>query len=234
MWWYCVWPWPLGQGQIWHQWIPQMWFPIDAQYISYVYVAPIRCYRPLICDGTAYDIDLKVKVNHGITNGFLRCGFLLMFNTFYMSILLQQGATGYWNVMGLHMTLTIRSRSNMASPMDSSDMASYWCSIHFICLSCSNKVLQATEKWWYCVWPWPLGQRQTWNHQWIPQMWFPIDVQCIPWVCLASIRCYRLLKCDGPTYDIDLKVKVKFDINRFLRCGFLLMFKTFCMSLLLE
>jgi len=41
------------------------------------------------CDGTVYDLDLKVKVKLGITNGFLRCGFLLMFNTFYMSILLQ-------------------------------------------------------------------------------------------------------------------------------------------------
>jgi len=66
-----------------------------------------------------------------------------MFNTFYMSILLQKGATGYWNVMGLHMTLTIRSRSNLGSPMDSSGVVSYWCSIHFMCLTCSDKMLQA-------------------------------------------------------------------------------------------
>jgi len=43
---------------IWHQqWIPQMWFPIDVEYILYVYLAPIRCYSLLICDGTAYDLD---------------------------------------------------------------------------------------------------------------------------------------------------------------------------------
>jgi len=139
--------------------------------------------------------------------------------------------------MGLHMTLTIRSRSNLTSPMDASDVVSYWCSIHFICLSCSNKVLQATqmwwdwiwpwplgqgqilaspidssgvvsywcsihfmclscsnkvlqatEMWWYCVWPWPKGQSQTWHHQWIPQMWFPIDVQYNSYVYLAPIR----------------------------------------------
>jgi len=41
--WYCVWPWPKGQGQIWHhQWIPQMLFPIGVQYISYVYLAPMK------------------------------------------------------------------------------------------------------------------------------------------------------------------------------------------------
>jgi len=66
-----------------------MWFPIDVQYILYVYPASIRCYRLLKCDGTAYDLDHQVKVKFGITYGFLRCGFLLMFNTFYMSILLQ-------------------------------------------------------------------------------------------------------------------------------------------------
>ena len=66
-----------------------MWFPIDDQYISYVYLAPIRCYRLLKCDGTVFDLDLKVKVKFDITNGFLTCGFLLMINTFHMSILLQ-------------------------------------------------------------------------------------------------------------------------------------------------
>jgi len=76
-----------------HQWIPQMWLPIDVQYISYVYLAPISCYRLLKCAGTAYDLDLKVKVKLGITNGILRCGSLSMFNTFHMSILLQLGAT---------------------------------------------------------------------------------------------------------------------------------------------
>jgi len=95
---------------------------------------------------------------------------------------LETDSTGYWTVMGLHMTLTIRSRSNLASPMDSSDVVSYWCSIHFICLSCSNKALQATEMWWDCIWPWPLGQGQIWQHQWMPQMWFPIDVQYILYV----------------------------------------------------
>jgi len=100
---------------------------------------------------------------------------------------------GLLNVMILHMTLTIMSRSYLTSLMDSSDVVSYWCLIHFICLSCSNKVLQATEMWWYCVWPWPLGQGQIWNHQWIPQMWFPINVLYISYVYLAPIRCYRLL-----------------------------------------
>jgi len=35
----------------------------------------------LKCDGTAYDLDLRVKVKFDITNEFLRCGLLLMFNT---------------------------------------------------------------------------------------------------------------------------------------------------------
>jgi len=150
-----LWPWPKGQGQIWyHKWTPQMWFPIDVQYISCVYLAPIRCYMLLKCDGTVYDLDQ-------------------------------------------------RSRSNLASPKDASHMVSYWCSIHFICLSCSNKALQATEMGWDCIWPWTLGQGQIWHYQWIPQMWFPIDVQYISYVYLAPIRCYRLLKCDGNAFDLD-------------------------------
>jgi len=111
----------------------------------------------------------QVKVKFDIIKGLLRYGFLLKFNTFHMS------------------------RSNLTSLMDASDAVSYWCSIHFICLSCFNKVLQATELWWCCIWPWPLGQGQIWNHQWIPQMWFPINVLYISYVYLAPIRCYRLL-----------------------------------------
>jgi len=131
-------------------------------------------------------IDLKVKVKFDITYELLRSDFLLMFNTFHMSMLLQQGATGYWNVMVL-------------------------------------------------LWPWPKGQSQIWHYQWIPQMWFPIDVQYISYVYLALIRCCRILKCDGTVYDLYLRVKVIFDnTNRFLRCGFLLMFSTFHMSILLQ
>jgi len=66
-----------------------MCFPINVYYISYVYLAPIRCYRLLKCDGTVYDLDIKVKVKVDITKGLLRCGFLSMFITFHMSILLQ-------------------------------------------------------------------------------------------------------------------------------------------------
>jgi len=40
----------------------------NVQYISYVYLAPIRCYRLLKCDGTVYDLDLRVKVKFDITN----------------------------------------------------------------------------------------------------------------------------------------------------------------------
>jgi len=66
--------------------------------------------------------------------------------------------------------------------MNSSYVLYYYYSMYFICLSCSNKVLQAT-------------------------------------------------KYDGTIYDLDLKVKVKFDItDEFLRCGFLLIFNTFYMS----
>jgi len=137
--------------------------------------------------------------------------------------------------MGLHMTLTIRSRSNLTSPIDSSDVVSYWCSKHFICLSCLNKVLQDTERWWDFIWPWPWGQGQIWHHQWMPQMWFPIDVQYISCVYLAPIRCYRLLKCNGTVYNLDLKVKVKLGLTSgFLRCGLLLMFNTIHMSILLQ
>jgi len=39
----------------------------------------------LKCDGTVYDLDVKVKVKFDITNAFFKCGFLLMFKTFYMS-----------------------------------------------------------------------------------------------------------------------------------------------------
>jgi len=63
-----------------------MWFVIKVQYILYLYLAPVRCYKILKCDGTVYDLYLSVKVIFDITNGFLRCGFLLMFNTFHMSI----------------------------------------------------------------------------------------------------------------------------------------------------
>jgi len=64
-----------GEGQIWYyQLTPQIRFPINIQYILYVYLAPIRCYRLLKWDGTVYDHDLKVKVKIGITDGFLRCG----------------------------------------------------------------------------------------------------------------------------------------------------------------
>ena len=61
---------------------PQMWFPVDVQYITYVYLALIRCYRLLKCDGTVFDLDLVAKVKYDITNGFFRCGFLLILNTF--------------------------------------------------------------------------------------------------------------------------------------------------------
>jgi len=126
------------------------------------------------------------RLKFDIPNGLLRCSFLFMFNTSYMSILLQQGGTCYRNVMLL-------------------------------------------------FWPWAKNQGQIWHHQWTPHMWFPIIVQYISYVYHAPIRCYRLLKCDGTLCDLDLKVKVKFDItNRFLRCGFLLMFNTFYMSNLLR
>jgi len=42
-------------------------------------------------------------------------------------------------------------------------------------------------------------------------MWFHINVKYTSYVYLALIRCYRLLKCDGTVYDLDIKVKVKFD-----------------------
>ena len=48
-----------------------------------------------------------------ITIWFLKHGFLLVSNTFHMSILLQKGAAGYWNVMELCMTSTYGSRSNL-------------------------------------------------------------------------------------------------------------------------
>jgi len=44
-----------------------MWFPINVQYISYVYFAPIRCYRLLKCNGTVHDFDINVKVKFDIT-----------------------------------------------------------------------------------------------------------------------------------------------------------------------
>jgi len=46
-------------------------------------------------------------------------------------------------MMALCMTLTLGSWSNLTLPMDSSDAVSYESSIHFICVSGSNKVLQA-------------------------------------------------------------------------------------------
>ena len=67
-------------------------------YILYGRLAPIRCHRLLQFDSTMYDLDLKVKVKFVITNVFLRCGFLLQFITFYMSIFFQKGATVYCNV----------------------------------------------------------------------------------------------------------------------------------------
>jgi len=92
-----IWPWRKGQGQIWHyQLIPQILFPIDVQYISYVYLAPIRCYRLPKYDGTVYDLDLRVVVKFDIAIGFLRCSFLWKFKTFHMCIWLQSGATGWY------------------------------------------------------------------------------------------------------------------------------------------
>jgi len=113
-------------------------------------------------------------------------------------------------------------------------VVSYICLIiPFICLSCSYKVLQATKMWWYCVWTLPQGQGQI--YRWLPHIWFPINVQYISYVYLAPIRCYRLLKCEGTVYDLDLKVNVKLNItNGLFRCGFLLMFNTFHMSNLLR
>jgi len=64
--------------------------------------------------------------------------------------------------MGLHTTLTIRSRSNLASPMDTPDVVSCCFSIHFICLTWSDKMLQAdiavfngflTESYLTLIWP---------------------------------------------------------------------------------
>ena len=62
-------------------------------HISFFNLAQM-CYRLPKCDGTVFNLDLRVKVKLVIANGFLRCSFLLMFNTFHMSILLQYGATG--------------------------------------------------------------------------------------------------------------------------------------------
>jgi len=61
--------------------------------------------------------------------------------------------------MVLCMTLTYRSRSNLTSLMDSSDRGSYWCSIHFICLTCLDKMLQAAVSVFNvfpmgAFWPW--------------------------------------------------------------------------------
>ena len=39
---------------------------IDVQYISYVYLALIRCYWLLKCDDTVYDLDLRFKVKFDI------------------------------------------------------------------------------------------------------------------------------------------------------------------------
>jgi len=68
-----------------------MWFPVEAQYISYVNLALISATG---CDGTVYDLYLRVKNIFDITNKFLRYGFLLMFNTFHMSILLMSKSNG--------------------------------------------------------------------------------------------------------------------------------------------
>jgi len=100
--------------------------------------------------------------------------------------------------MGLHMTLTIRSRSNLSSPIDSSDVVSYWCSIHFICLSCSNKVQQATQMWWDYIWPWPLGQ----GH--IHRVKSEIYLTKHPWVC--------------PKYELNIWVYLNTS-RLFLRCN---------------
>ena len=47
----------------------------------------------------------------------------------------------------------------------------------------------------------------------IPEKWFPINF---------NFQYISFLKCNSTVYDLDIKVKVIFDINNgFFRCGFL-------------
>ena len=80
-------------------------------------------------EGIVYDLDLNVKVKFNITNRFLRCGFLFMFNTTHNYVylvtircqrLLKCGGTVY------ELDLKVKVK------FDITNVVSYECSIHLM------------------------------------------------------------------------------------------------------
>ena len=63
------------------------------------------------------------------------------------------------------------------------------------------------------IWPCPLGQGQIWHHQWFIHIGFPIGGSYNWHAYLVQINCYIWFKTDNVQFDLDLCVKVKFDIT---------------------
>ena len=61
----------------------------EVHFVIRKHLFTTHCSIKVLQDGAVNDLNLKAIVKFDITNGFLRCSFLLSFNAFHMPIWLQ-------------------------------------------------------------------------------------------------------------------------------------------------
>ena len=117
--------------------------------------ARVWCYRLLKCDGIIFKSNLILPIWFPQMTYYINVQYIL-----YVYVAPIRWYSWQKYVVVLCMTFTYCEGQiwhHFWIPQNLWFPIIIKCSIHFIFLSCSNKVLQTTEMWWHCVWPWLKG-----------------------------------------------------------------------------